>query len=239
MGLWKPIRDVDAATQMQRGRVAKLSPPRSDSEFSSVTELIEAVEPSVVKIESKHGIGSGFVLDPSGLIVTCYHCTDGAGDAEIVFANGRRVPILRVASIAPDRDLAIIEITPRERLVPLPLAKRRPKKGEPIVVFGAPAGLSFSVSEGSVSALRTAAELSDLAGVFRNPRALARDVTVVQVTASLMPGNSGGPVVDFSGNVIGISSFLLNWDGQKYEFWISADEIHRLVAEMGDEKLLE
>jgi S1-C subfamily serine protease len=221
--------------QMQRGRVAKLSTPRDESEFSSVTQLVEAVEPSVVKIESKDGIGSGFVLDPSGLIVTCHHCIDGASDAEIVFANGRRVPILRVVTIAPDRDLAIIEIRPRERLVPLPLAKRRPKKGEPIVALGSPAGLSFTVSEGSVSGLRTGAELSDLAGVFRNPRGLSPDVTVVQITASTMPGSSGGPVVDFSGNVIGISSFGLNWDGQKYEFCIAAEEIHRLVAEMGDE----
>jgi S1-C subfamily serine protease len=57
----------------------------------------------------------------------------------------------------------------------------------------------------------------------------------VQITASMMPGNSGGPAADFSGNVIGISSFVVSWRGQMYEFCISASEIRRVVDELDGE----
>jgi S1-C subfamily serine protease len=54
----------------------------------------------------------------------------------------------------------------------------------------------------------------------------------VQITATTMPGNSGGPVVDFAGNVIGISAFVVNWHGQEFEFCISAAEIEKIVADL-------
>ena len=67
---------------LQRGRVARFSPPRSKFDFASVTELIEAIEPSVVWIKTNKGNGRGFVIDESGLIVTCFHCIDGHKAAE-------------------------------------------------------------------------------------------------------------------------------------------------------------
>ena len=77
-----------SAKNLPRARVARFSPPRDDSEYTSATKLIKAVEPSVVQIESDRGIGSGFVLHESGLIVTCYHCIANARSAGVVFADG-------------------------------------------------------------------------------------------------------------------------------------------------------
>ena len=131
--------------------------------------------------------------------------------------------------------LVILVIEPSGPLVPLPLSKRIPKKGDPIVAFGSPGGLSFSISEGSVSGLRKAQDLADLPGVFRTATGLSPNVGLVQITASMMPGNSGGPVVDFSGNVIGISSFVFNWQGRMYEFCISAEEIRSIAAYLDKE----
>ncbi|NJM41880.1 MAG: trypsin-like peptidase domain-containing protein, partial [Anaerolineae bacterium] len=78
-----------------------------------------------------------------------------------------RLPIDEKILIAPECDLAVLVVKPSKPLVALPLAPKEPKKGEPIVAFGSPAGLSFSISEGSVSGLRTAGELDDLREPFQ------------------------------------------------------------------------
>ena len=174
------------------------------------------------------------MLDDTGLIVTCNHCIENALSADVVFANGRRKPVLGTAKIARECDLAILVIEPSDSLVPLPLANKLPKKGEPIVALGSPAGLSFSQCEGSISGLRTVGELNKLRGDIRAARSpsLSPKTSLVQINAPTMPGNSGGPVVDLSGNVIGICSFGLIWHSQMYNFCISASEIRRVVTDL-------
>jgi S1-C subfamily serine protease len=229
---------------IDRGRVARLSEPRSEQEFRSVVDLVAAVEPSVVQIETNRGLGSGFVLDDTGLIVTCYHCIENATNAEVVFEDGRRTAVVGICRAEPMNDLAIVAIKPPWPIAALALATNSPKKGEPIVAFGSPAGLSFTVSEGSVSGLRSVRDLFDLDGPFRGTlrgeatAELALDVRLVQITSSTMPGNSGGPVVDFLGNVLGMSSFCIDWRGQIYEFCISADEIREAAAKLHEAKPL-
>jgi S1-C subfamily serine protease len=229
-----PKTDHVLAQNLFRGRVAKLSPSREEGEYTSVSQLIESVEPSIVQIETDCGMGSGFVLDDTGLIVTCNHCIENALSADVVFANGRRKPVLGTAKIARECDLAILVIEPSDSLVPLPLANKLPKKGEPIVALGSPAGLSFSQCEGSISGLRTVGELNKLRGDIRAARSpsLSPKTSLVQINAPTMPGNSGGPVVDLSGNVIGICSFGLIWHSQMYNFCISASEIRRVVTDL-------
>lgn len=227
---------VQPIVDIRRGRIAKLSLPRGKHEYASVTDLIEAVEPSVVQIQTSHGWGSGFVLSESGLIVTCHHVIDEAYFATAIFADGRRLEVVGTAALAPECDVAIVVVDPSTSpapLVPLVVADEKPKKGQPIVVMGSPLGLSFSQSEGSVSGLRTAGELAKVSGNVYVHRHLAPDVSLVQVAASLMPGNSGGPAVDFSGNVVGIGALLVSYHGQMYEFCIAASEI-RQVAESVD-----
>lgn len=233
-------KETHAVDNLRRGRVAKLSAPRTNDEFRTVSELIEAVEPAVVQIETNGGVSSGFVIDPSGLIVTCHHCIEGEESASVVLPDQTRLRVIGVRGVDPDRDLAILEVEPEKPLATLALASTPAKKGEPIVAFGSPLGLSFTVSEGSVSALRTGKEIVKLSrqfdGLFRSDYRfkLAPEVQLVQFTASTMPGNSGGPVVDFRGNVIGISSFGLNWRGQTYEFGISWTEIKSLAKNLDE-----
>ena len=226
---------------LQRGRVARLSPPRNEFDFDSVTELIDAVEPAVVCIKTNTGLGSGFVIDESGLIVTCYHCIDDAVGGRVIFKDQSEVPIVGVRRVAPERDLAVIQIAPTRPLVALPISHATPKKGEPVIALGSPAGLSFTVTEGSVSAVRTCEELSVLSGEFASAIGsghwyrLSPTLCLIQITASTMPGSSGGPIVDFRGNVLGISSFGLNWHGQKLEFCISARDIIDVVSQLDAE----
>src|SRR5262249_29263434 len=160
-------------------------------ERPSVTKLIEAIEPSVVQIETNRGFGSGFVLDKSGLIVTCCHYFEDAGSATAVFANGRRLEVLGTVAVALDCDLASLAVELACSFPPLTLSSGKPKKGEPIVVMGSPKGLSFSECEGSVSSLRTVAELSRLGTPPPLHHSLAPAVSLIQISAPLMPGNSG------------------------------------------------
>lgn len=243
MGVWNYRHAADAAN-FQRGHFVRLSAPHDAMRFRSVVELVEAIEPSVVQIESADRMGSGFVLDESGLVVTCHHCIENAGECNVTFVDGRRERIIGLRGGWPDHDIAIVQISTLKPMVPLPLETRTSKKGEPVVAFGAPEGLSFSISEGSVSALRTGADLVD---ILRRPPYnitrgtdvfhLAPKTSVVQITAATMPGSSGGPVVNFSGNVVGICSFMLRRDGQHFGFCISVDDIRR-VADSLDGQVL-
>jgi S1-C subfamily serine protease len=226
---------------LERGRVAKLSAPRSKFEFASATELIEAVEPAVVWIRTDTGSSSGFLIDESGLIVTCYHCIENASGGRVMFKDQSEAPIVGVRRIAPERDLAVIQIETKRPLVSLPLLAESPKKGEPVIALGSPAGLSFTVSEGSISAVRTGAELRILSREFADAIGsahwyrLSPAVRLVQITATTMPGNSGGPIVDFRGNVIGVSAFGLNWHGQMLGFCISARDILDVTSQLDTE----
>jgi S1-C subfamily serine protease len=221
-----------AARNLQQWRVEKLAGAHNGPAHASAVTLVEAVEPSVVHIETNSGFASGFVAHESGLIVTCYHCIEEATRASVVFASGRRMEVLGTARIAPQHDLAVLVIRPHRSLVPLPLVDEEPKKGEPVVAFGSPAGLSFSISEGSVSGMRRAGTLARLPGEFRRSVGLSSATKLVQISASVMPGNSGGPVVNVAGNVVGVCAFVLSWEGQSYQFCISAEDIRQVLSEL-------
>ncbi|MGD9634399.1 MAG: S1C family serine protease [Pirellulales bacterium] len=184
------------------------------------------------------------MLDESGLVVTCHHCVEDGAQCTVTFSDGRQEHITGVRGAWPDRDIAIVRISTLRPVVPLALESRSPKKGEPVVAFGAPEGLSFSVSEGSVSALRNGDEVSEILSrppynVVRGSDIfhLAGNTSIVQITAAIMPGSSGGPVVNFSGNVVGISAFVLRHDGQQFGFCISAEDIRRAAESLGDDDL--
>jgi S1-C subfamily serine protease len=230
-----PTTNNLAAKSLNAGMMPTSLARPSVRQFETATQLVEAIEPAVVQIGTPGGFGSGFVLDQSGLIVTCHHCIADAFQAEVIFADGKRVPVLGTVRTARNCDIAVLKIAPFKSLVSLPLIRHDPKKGERVITIGSPGGLAFSVSDGTVGGLRTAGELASLDGVFRTPTGLSPRVNLVQVTAPLMPGNSGGPVVDFSGNVIGIGSFVFNWHGQMFHFCISASEIRKVLDDLDDE----
>ncbi len=188
-------KTVPAAQPARVGRLAKLAAASADSPFANVSDLIRAVEPAVVQIETRTSIGSGFVLDPAGLIVTCLHCVEEDPWARVVFANGQVRQVEGVRAISAGRDLVILQVPAPRPLPALLLAETAPSKREPIVSFGSPAGLSFTVSEGSISAVRTVSDVERIAAKLRGRGRmdLSLDCGLLQFTATSMPGNSGGP----------------------------------------------
>jgi putative serine protease PepD len=160
---------------------------------SAIVDVVHSVSPSVVQIEDQQGLGSGIVLDAAGHIVTNNHVISGATSFTVTTSNGTRYPATLVGSFPPD-DLAVIEIS-GGHLKPATFAdSSRLEVGDLAIAIGNPLGLRSSVTEGIVSAFRTAVPESN-------------EVTlpsIIQTSAAINPGNSGGALVDIEGRVIGI-----------------------------------
>lgn len=156
-----------------------------------VAAVAQKVRPSVITINTPRSIGSGFVVfSANGVssIITSYHVV-----ADVVKAGGQAVSVeLRTGSVvgaiirvSEDADLALVTVA---RTLPvLSKATGDPAVGEPVMVAGSPRGLAGSVTSGVVSALR-----------------MFGGTPMLQISAATSPGNSGGPVVDRSGNVLGV-----------------------------------
>jgi serine protease Do len=199
----------------------------------SVDALIKTVSPSVVQIlvtgygpleEGEHGntntiigrqraIGSGFVIEESGFIVTNAHVVNGAQRVQVVLptpgvessleaalSTRTRIVPARIVGVSKELDLAVIKID-AAKLRPLPLADyRKLGQGEMVFAFGSPEGLRNSVTMGVVSA------------VARQPDPDS-PLIYIQTDAAINPGNSGGPLVNTNGEVVGVNTFILSQSG--------------------------
>jgi S1-C subfamily serine protease len=164
----------------------------TSADFSGI---IENVIKSVVTIRTDVSQGSGFVIANGGYIVTNAHVMEGAQAATIVTYDGQTH---KVSLIGQDTnmDIALLKIN-ETGYTPLTLENSNNVQiGEKVIAIGNPLGLQFSVSEGIVSAVdRTGTNgLNDY----------------IQTDASLNPGNSGGPLIDVNGKVIGINNFKIS-----------------------------
>ena len=192
-------------------------------------DLIQNVEPGVVRInvttaDGLEGNGSGFVVDKEGTLVTNYHVIEDVTTATVVFANGRRATIDGVWHTDPERDIAVLQLnTFGLTLKPLRLTNDIPPKGEAVLAFGAPLGLNFSATEGIVSGIRTGSELDDV-GIEDHQG------TWIQTTAPISPGNSGGPLVNHMGEVVGVNTMSFTF-GQNLNFAISARDVKSAILD--------
>jgi S1-C subfamily serine protease len=160
---------------------------------ASYEQVVRAVSPSVVQIETSAGLGSGIVMDRLGHIVTNAHVVGTAKTFTVTFSDGRRETASLVGTYPPN-DLAVIKV-PAGGVVPAAFAdSSKVRVGQLAIAIGNPLGFRSSVTEGIVSALgRTVPEEN---GVVLP--------STIQTSAPINPGNSGGALVDISGRVIGI-----------------------------------
>ena len=168
-----------------------------DGALLGVEDLYREASPGVVLIESGEGLGSGFVIDEEGSIVTNQHVVAGAQELTVTFDDETQAPA-RVLGTDPGSDLALLDVdVPADELDPLPLGDlENVAVGEPVVAIGNPFGLERTITAGIVSALGRRIEAPD---------GFAID-GAIQTDAALNSGNSGGPLLDLEGNVIGVNS---------------------------------
>lgn len=203
-GLTPIAEDPIPATMAQSEPASETySPP---PEPGSLTDLYEKALPGVVAIRVisnlGSGIGSGFVLDEKGHVVTNFHVVEGATEVEVDFSSGYKT-YGEVIGTDLDSDLAVIKVdAPSDELHPLPLGDSdQLHVGQSVVAIGNPFGLSGTMTTGIVSALgRTLDSLNNApsGGFFT-----AGDI--IQTDAAINPGNSGGPLFNLNGEVIGIN----------------------------------
>jgi S1-C subfamily serine protease len=202
------------------------------AEQLDLADLIEKVDQSIVRIdvtmEDGRAIGSGYVVDESGIIATNYHVMAGAKEATAVFKDGQKYPVKGTLMLDGKRDIAIIKIE-KPGLIALELADVLPRKGESVVTFGAPQGLSFSASEGIVSGIREGKELTDYVADLPG--------TWIQTTAPISGGNSGGPLVKRDGRVTGMNTMVL-LTGQNLNFAISSVDVGDVLKQARTQKLV-
>lgn len=213
---------------------AVAAPPAVSLPISS-TELVSQVEPSLVVVDIGGGLGSGFVYDDQGTIVTNYHVIEGAKKATVRFSDKSQADVVGFLVISPGKDLAVLRINPQGRnLKPLRLAASRPQKAEEVFAFGAPRGLESTVTNGIVSAVRLGTELRDNfktttgQDVYTNHQHYDLDAVWIQTTAPISGGNSGGPLVNHRAEVVGLNTWHRT-DGQNLNFAISIEHVKRMM----------
>ena len=152
--------------------------------------------------ESQRALGSGFVFDKAGYIVTNYHVVEGAGSIRVTFSNNQSINARLVGS-DPSTDLAVLKVNMKaSALTPLPLGDSDAVEvGDSVVAIGNPFGLSRTATAGIVSALQR--QITAPEDALGNQYAIDH---VIQTDAPINKGNSGGPLINPSGEVIGVNA---------------------------------
>lgn len=181
------------------------------------------------------GQGSGFFISADGQFITNRHVLERAFSATAETPDGKKYSIERIIGRNPELDLVKGQVAGSNLVVPyLKLADSLPEKGTKVIVFGNPEGMKFSISEGIVAAIQE----------FPNKDFpdISQKGTFIQFTAPISPGSSGGPILNEKGEVVGISTWVLNPNvtlAQNVNFAIPSTMINTLTSQQNKPLLAE
>ncbi len=215
----RPLTSTPAASENSGSSPAatktKTATPVLPQRTLSTEELFQLASPAVVLVEvydqegHKRGLGSGFAASADGSVITNYHVIRGASRATAKFGDGTFAPVQGVVAYDPGHDVAVIKI----QVMSPPTLKLgdsdKLRVGDHIVAIGSPLGLQNTISEGIVSAMRGG---------------------LIQMSAPISPGSSGGPIVNPAGEVVAISVATV-MSGQNLNFAVPVNWAKRYLGE--------
>lgn len=180
---------------------------------------------SLNAFEIPQGVGSGFVWDKYGRIVTNYHVISDANLIEVTMANQTKYKGVLVGA-APDKDLAVLQIdAPASLIKPIPVGEAyNLMVGQKVYAIGNPFGLDHTMTSGIISALGR--EIQAVTG--RTIKGM------IQTDAAINPGNSGGPLLDSAGRLIGVNTAIQSPSGAYagIGFAVPVEEVNRVVPQL-------
>ncbi len=186
-------------------------------EENFVTKVFNGAGPAVVYVTTqtqgfdffmrptmREGMGSGFIVDAQGLVLTNYHVVAQANSITVVLANGKEMPAKVVGSDI-STDIAVLRITPGTEKLPVVTLgdSTKLRVGDWVIAIGNPYGFNKTVTFGVVSS-------NERTIIAADQRTISN---VIQTDAAINPGNSGGPLLNAAGEVIGINSAILSQSG--------------------------
>lgn len=195
------------------GNGGTANPPSFKGEDGALTvpQVVEKVTPAVVGVSTKslvrdqffnvkeqEGLGSGFIINEEGYVVTNYHVINGAQEVKVIFSDGKEVNA-KVVNYDAERDIAVIKITDDVKMPGIAQLgdSATVKAGEEVIAIGNPLGKEFSstVTKGIVSSPNRKMSTEN-----------GNVLDYIQTDAAINPGNSGGPLINSKGEVIGINT---------------------------------
>lgn len=199
--------------------------------------VYEKVKDSVVLIKSRIVVetifgktytsaeGSGFVYSPDGCIITNYHVVEDAESVQVFFPD-RSIYEARIVGVDPHADLAVLKIEPGKKILHALTFSDSSKLrvGQPVIAVGNPFGLTATLTTGVISQLNRLLESPAGRGI----------PGVIQFDAAVNPGSSGGPLLDYSGNVIGVTTAIASTTGEfaGIGFAIPSNTVLRVVKSL-------
>ncbi len=180
---------------------------------------------SFQQLSLREGSGSGSVIDATGMILTNQHVIDGAKEISVSLFNGLSYPAVLVGQ-DPDTDIAILKIdAPAEQLIPMPWGSSQALRvGQRIYAIGNPFGLERTMSTGMISSLNR-----------QIPSRARRTMrSLIQIDAALNQGNSGGPLLNTRGQLIGMNTAIMSSSGDSagVGFAIPVSTLERIVPQL-------
>jgi len=210
--LTESLIEIDDSLEMELSAIKA----KTSSDFSGI---IKQTVNSVVSIKTNVAQGTGFIISPNGYVITNAHVLGGAKFANAITSD-KETKSMALVGYDIDLDLALLKIQGDYSYLEFEDSDNI-EIGEKVIAIGNPLGLSFSVSEGIVSA-------TDRLGVNNIP-------AYIQTDAALNPGNSGGPLINTDGKVVGINNFKIM--GENLGFALESDYIITGVNEIAFQSL--
>ncbi len=189
-------------------------------------EIMQRYKPAIVRIENNMGtriaVGTGFIVSEQGRIATNLHVIMGPGRLRVKLSDDSMHEVRRVVAIDQDRDLAVIEIDTTTKMPTLQLGDSdKVQPGDAVIAVGNPMQLDYTVSDGLISSVRA-----------------VDDDVILQISAPISQGSSGGPLFNSFGEVIGVAT-LVSSEGQNLNFGVPINYLRPLLAHQGSETVEE